>query len=495
VFLPPASNGGKQGADDFLAAGGTLSEMKSLARPLANSTKPHASKFNFSDDIVFTGDYNGIILARHLEGKAFYVRGLGWLWFDGRRFVNGEAHVIEYARNVFRGALAECAQEPDSARRLKLAKWYSQSLDNYRLKNALEFCETDARTRAEVSEFDSNPLLFNCANGTLNLETGELQPHSPADKLTKLSPVNYKPKAAMFDWLEFLERVVPEVETRNFLQRAAGYTLTGKTSEQCLFWLHGVGKNGKSTFVEALAYVLGDYATGADFQSFTERRNEGVGDMAGWQGARMVASAEYDKGRRVNESLLKNITGGDRFRVRLLYRDAFDIHPQFKLWASFNDKPIISGTDEGIWRRVRLIPFDVTIPEEERDKKLGERLQKYADGILCWMLEGCLAWQMQGLGTASAVQRATNSYRGESDVFAAWLDECCVVQANTKHAAGDLYANYKRWAAGNAERELTQTEFGKRMAARGFEKTRGHGGLRLWVGVTLPIQPEINSSW
>lgn len=463
-----------------------LLKAERLKRAEPAPTPPTVTaKFDFANDVVFTGDYNASILAQHLRGRAFFTDGLGWLWFDGKRFVKGEAPVKEFARKLFRDCLAESARESDNQRRMRLAIWYSKTLDNAQLEKALKLCETDERTCAEVGEFDSNPVLFNCANGTLNLKTGELQPHSPTDKITKLSPVEYKPGAAMFDWLEFIERVVPDSETRAFLQRAAGYTLTGLTIEHALFWLHGVGRNGKSTFVETLAYVLGDYATGADFQTFTERRGDSIGDMTGWAGARMIASAEHDKGRRVNESLLKNITGGDKFRVRLLYRDAFDIHPQFKLWASFNDKPIISGTDEGIWRRIRLIPFDVTIPENEVDPNLPERLKRYADGILRWMVEGCAAWREQGLGLAPAVQRATSAYRGESDIFTAWLEECCVTHSNAKQTAGELFASYERWAAGNAERVMNRREFSDRLKRAGFENDKGAKGVRLWKGVGL----------
>jgi putative DNA primase/helicase len=275
-----------------------------------------------------------------------------------------------------------------------------------------------------------------------------------------------------------------------FVQRAAGYCLTGKTDEEVLFFLYGTGANGKTTFVETVRKLLSDYAQQADFNSFLEKRSDGArNDLARLKGARFVAAVEAGEGRKLDETVIKQATGGDTITSRFLYREFFEYVPQFKIFLVANHKPRISGTDEGIWRRIRLIPFNVTIPTEERDKRLLEKLQRELPGILAWAVRGCLEWQRDGLGKSDQVSEATELYRREMDSLADFLDDRCVIGQGEVSDAGLLYETYKVWCQANGEEPTSQKLFGSRLHDRGFEpaKKRGH---RCWVGLSLDCDDE-----
>jgi putative DNA primase/helicase len=267
-----------------------------------------------------------------------------------------------------------------------------------------------------------DPWRLTVMNGTLDLRTGEMGEHRREDLYTRFVPVEYDPVAECREWLVFLNRVLNgNEELIAFLQRAMGYSLTGSTGEQCLFFLHGSGANGKSTFLEILRALLGDYAVQADFATFLENRNDGPrNDIARLFGARVVTSSEVGEGKKVNESLVKSLTGTDRVAARFLYAEAFEFLPTFKLWLAANHKPVIRGTDTAIWRRIRLVPFTVEIPEGERDPELPNRLRAELPGILAWAVQGCLLWLESGLGVPDQVRAATDAYRRESDILGAF---------------------------------------------------------------------------
>ncbi|HYU47276.1 MAG TPA: phage/plasmid primase, P4 family, partial [Terriglobales bacterium] len=254
----------------------------------------------------------------------------------------------------------------------------------------------------------------------LNLKTGTLQPHCREDLLTKCLPIAYDPNAECPTWLDFLKTIMANnAALITFLQRAIGYSLTGDTSEQCLFIAHGSGSNGKSTFLEVLQALLGDYAESTPSASLLAKdRHDGIpNDIARLRGARLVTAVEIGEGKRLNEELVKRLTGQDTMTARFLFAEFFDFHAEFKLWIACNHLPTIRGTDHAIWRRIRLIPFTVTIPDEQQDKKLPGKLQAELPGILRWAIQGCLAWQEQELSTPSEVIAATKDYRALMDVI------------------------------------------------------------------------------
>jgi putative DNA primase/helicase len=202
-------------------------------------------------------------------------------------------------------------------------------------------------------------------------------------------------------------------------------------------------------------------------------------------GTRFIAAIEAGEGRRLNEPVIKALTGGDTVTARYLYREFFEFHPQFKLWLAANHKPIIRGTDTAIWRRIRLIPFTVTIPEGERDPKLAAKLRAELTGILAWAVRGCLEWQSAGLRPPAEVRAATDEYRAEMDTLAAFVDECCIVALHAEVKAADLYAAYKAWAELGSEYVENQRAFGLRLSERGFKPDRSTGGVRVWRGIGL----------
>jgi putative DNA primase/helicase len=336
-------------------------------------------------------------------------------------------------------------------------------------------------------ELDASPDLLNTESGTIDLCTGELREHRREDLITKISPTKYRPDAAAPTWEAFLERVLPGEELRAFVQRGVGYSAAGDTSEQCMFINYGTGANGKSTFQEAIAAALGDYAMRTPTEMLLAKRSDGVpNDVARLKGARFVSASETEEGRRLAESRIKDLTGQDTITARFMKAEWFDFAPTHKLWLSTNHKPEIRGTDAAIWRRIRLVPWAVTIPPAEQDKKLPIALRDELAGILAWVVRGCLQWRREGLQAPDEVRKATGEYRAEMDVLAGFLAECCELDTGHWEYAKDLYECYKRWCDENGERPEPQRKFGGRLGERGFQRDRGGSrGAGIWRGVRL----------
>lgn len=307
----------------------------------------------------------------------------------------------------------------------------------------VELAQSEPGIAVHHTALDSAPWLLNCRNGTIDLKTGTPHPHDRAQLLTKQIDVDYDPAAPAPRWARFIERITdgdPELAT--YMQRAAGYTLTGDVSEQCLFFCYGNGANGKSTYVETLAALLGNFWLKAPTEMLMQQRSGGGGvpnDVARLPGARMVVAAEVSEGGRIDEAKVKDLTGGDTLIARFMRAEFFEFRPVFKLWLYGNHKPQIRGTDNGIWRRIRLIPFTATIPEAERDPALAEKLRVELAGILAWAVRGCLAWQAEGLTAPVAVKAATDTYRAEMDAIGAFLLDSCTIAPRLSASAGDLY--------------------------------------------------------
>jgi len=255
--------------------------------------------------------------------------------------------------------------------------------------------------------------------------------------------------------------------------------------------LWGVGQNGKSTFVETLSALLGtDYAQQATPDLLMQKKQDRhATELAVLRGARLVASVETGQGKRLNEVLIKSMTGGDRIRANFMHQDTFEFRPEFKVWLSTNHKPVIAGTDLGIWRRIRLIPFTYCIPDHEKDGSFKTRLREPAalSGILNWALEGVRLWREEGLKPPQAVLDATQAYREEMDVLAAWLADCCVVNKVAEAKAADLYKSYSDWCEAQGERPESQRSFGLRLVERGFDQKKRTGGTRYWLGIGLLV--------
>jgi putative DNA primase/helicase len=335
-------------------------------------------------------------------------------------------------------------------------------------------------------DLDADPYLFNCLNGTLDLRTGRLREHTREDLITKLSPVEYDPEAKCPTFDAFINRIMAGREKLiAFLQCAFGYALTGDVSERALFILYGCGANGKSVLVETLHAILGDYAMRTPTETLMVKQKGAIpNDVARLKGARFVTANESEEGQRLAESLIKDLTGGDTISARFMRAEFFDFKPECKVWLRTNHKPVIRGTDKAIWDRVKLIPFDVRIPDAEQDKHLMAKLAAEAPGILAWMVEGCLAWQRAGLGIPEEVKKATDSYRAEMDVIQSFIDDRCYLSETAEVKAGDLHAQYLYWSERNGERPMSKRAFGLRLEEKGFTPTRSSHS-RGWRGVGL----------
>ena len=424
-------------------------------------------------------------------GDLRYAHGLGWLAWDGRRWrrdLDGE--VERRAKATVRALYREAGSLEDEGERKALASWARKSEAAPRIAAAIALARTESAVVVGPGALDGAPLLLNVVNGTLDLRTGELREHRREDLLTKLAPVAWVPGSRDPAWERFLEHTTGgDAELAAFLQRAAGYTLTGDTGEEVLFFAHGPTATGKSTLLEALGATLGEYAMTADFDTFLARRGDpGVRtDIARLAGARLVTSLEVEDGKHLAEGLLKQLTGGDTVTARFLYSDAFEFAPAFKLWLAANARPRVSADDAAIWRRIVQVPFVETVPAAERDPGLKRHLKDdpgARSAILAWALEGALAWERRGLDVPERVRDYTADYRRENDPLAEWLETCCAFGEHLTVRAADLRASYDAWAEANGERAISARAWGEALRARGCERQRVQRE-RVWAGVGL----------
>ena len=424
-------------------------------------------------------------VARHGGAVRYCYPWRKWLFWSGTRWERDDAgRVHKLAKETVRGIYAVAARAEDEDRRKALAKHAASSEAETKIRAMVELAKSEVPISPD--ELDADPLLLNCQNGTIDLRTGELRGHRREDLITKLAPAAYDSNAAAPTWESFLERVLPGEELRGFVQRAAGYSATGDTSEQCMFIHHGPGANGKSTFQETVSAALGDYAMRTPTETLLVKRSGGVpNDVARLKGARFVTASETEEGRRLAESLVKDLTGQDTISARFMWAEWFDFKPTHALHLSTNHKPEIRGTDAAIWRRIRLIPWAVTIPPAEQDRKLSEKLRTELSGVLAWIVRGCSEWLRGGLQAPEEVRQATRAYRAEMDVLAAFLADCCL-RGEEEEFAGELWGAWKRWCEETGEQVGTQKRFGGQLAERGFLNHRdSRTGRKVWSGVSL----------
>lgn len=350
----------------------------------------------------------------------------------------------------------------------------------------------DRRHAATADEWDADLWRLNTPGGVVDLRTGEIRPHDRADRMTKITTITPVPGRPCPTWQRFLGQVTGGDDAlMAYLQRMAGYCLTGATSEHALFFLYGTGANGKSVFVNTLFTLLGDYAANAPMDTFMESRGDRhPTDLAGLRGARLVGATETEQGRRWNESKLKEVTGGDRISARFMRQDFFTYVPQFKLVIAGNHKPAIRNIDEAMRRRLHLIPFTLTVPPGQRDHQLPNKLLAEAEGILHWAVAGCLAWQREGLKPPRSVVEATEEYFEAEDALGRWLEERCVRHPNATALTAELFSDWKQWAEAAGEFVGALRRFSDLLLARGFDKWRNPSGVRGFVGLELKERPQ-----
>ena len=424
------------------------------------------------------------------------------LYWDGTRWRRNDTRQVErWAAQTIASLWQEVALVSNPDAKKEFIRNILKAESAGRLTSLLQYAYTLEPIVAAPDQFDDidrTGWLLNVANGTLHLRDpgGDLdtaahallRPHDRNHYITRMAGCAYDPQATAPGFEQFLQRITQGRATlASFLQRYAGYSLTGLTIEQCLLLLLGCGANGKSTLIELLRRALGDYAMAADFTTFIAKKTDtGVrNDLARLVGARFVSAIETNRDRSLDEALVKQMTGGDTVTARFLFAEFFDFKPAFKLWLAANHQPRVRGTDHAIWRRIKCAPFDVVIREDEKDEHLCDRLTATElPGILNWMVRGCLLWQRDGLGDPEEVRIAGAEYRADMDTLAPFIEERCVVGDAYSAPAGDLYSAYKGWAADSGERTLSQQKFGRYLRERGFTKDRDTLTRRFrWSGI------------
>ena len=418
-----------------------------------------------------------------------------WLVWDGRCWANDKTGATKRkCKSVMRHLYYEAAKEKDDFERKKLVDYTRKCESDQKLKAMLSLAQSEPSIPILPEDLDTNPWLLNCLNGTIDLKTGELQPHKREDLITKLAPFNYDPSFPCDAWLAHLCKIMgDDHELIGFLQRAFGYSLTGDTSERVIFIEWGTGANGKSITNDCIAMALGDYAMRTPTETLLTKRNEGIpNDVARLMGARFVYAAEAEQGKRLAESQIKDISGGEKIAARFMRGEWFEFYPEFKIWLGTNHKPVIRGTDNAIWDRIRLIPFNVRIPENERLKKdtMMELFREEMPGILAWLVEGCLDWQQRGLGAPASVLTATKEYREEMDTLGDFIDAMCVLSGTAMTTVKALYECYESWCDSEGEKAISKRFFGMKLAERGFDSFRDTRGARSWEGIGIKFEQK-----
>ena len=420
---------------------------------------------------------------RHDFDLRFVAAWGKWLSWAGDHWeFDDTLHAYDLARQICREVAAECNKG-------KIAS----AIASAKTVAAVErLARADRRLAATVDQWDADPWAFNTPDGVVDLRTGRRRAHNPHEHMTKIAVVG--PRGDCPRFLAFLDRILGgDLELVAYIRRVLGYGLTGLTREHALFFGYGTGANGKSVLLSTVAGIMGDYHRSAPIETFTaSNADRHPTDLAGLRGARLVTATETEEGRRWAESKVKQLTGGDTIAARFMRQDFFEYKPAFKLFIAGNHKPSLRSVDEAIRRRFHLVPFAVTIPPEERDGELTEKLKAEWPGILAWMIEGALEWQTEGLRPPKAVIEATEAYMAAEDAIAAWIDDKCERDPTAWEQSSALFASWVGWATTAGEFPGSIKRFTQTIESRGFARhkmTAGQGFYGLRVIIPRTDQP------
>lgn len=498
VLLLPDLPGNGGDVSDWLDAGHPVEELKELAgrEPVWTPTefKAPRARIKTTDE---PGDQRRLtdmgnaerLVDQHGENIRFCWPWQKWVIWDGRRWqIDEGGRIDDLAQRTVRSIYQEAARLTDGADRANTAKWAMISERRERVNAMIAMARS--KVGVQPNELDQKPWLLNIENGTIDLKTGDVHAHCRDDYLTALAPVVHEPDANCPIWFGFLQRIFADDRALiRYVQRLAGYSLTGAIGEHVLPVAYGTGANGKSTLINTVMGMLGsDYAMKAAPDLLMEKRQDShPTERADLFRKRFVAAIETAQGRRLAETLVKEMTGGDPIRARRMREDFWEFDPTHKIWLATNHKPIVRGNDHGIWRRIKLVPFTVSIPDDEQDHKLPEKLRAEYSGILNWALIGCSEWAAEGLGHCDAVDAATSTYRREMDVIGQFLDDQCLLGPGYEARASELHKTYKAWCENSGFKPMNATNFGLALNERGIpgEKRRDY----VWrVGVQVRVE-------
>ena len=476
----------KHGADTY----GNLTIKKALDGYTRRDFLPelYMDKYYPYDDTGNADRFTDIFKDRVL----YSYTNKGWYIYDGKRWLfdtlgrindyfEQSIEVLKKQGMVSNVPMLENETSEDYQKRLKAIRAAYEKHLTYSRSNRGTVAgvkQSMHKNSVDISEFDGNDMLINLENSVYDMVSGINIPHDATLKFTKKANVSYDESKKCPRWEQFLREIFnDDKDLIKWIQKALGYSLTGKTSEQVMFILNGNGRNGKSVFLDVVSHIFGDYRTNIQPDSLMVKNSQGANsDIARLKGARFVTTVESNDGMRFNEGLVKQLTGGDTVTARFLHANEFEFTPKFKVWMATNHRPIIRGTDKGIWRRIRLIPFEREFTEEEVDLDLTSKLLAESDGILQWMLKGLEMWQKERLGMCEKILMANKEYRQEMDVVSTFIEECVNNSLGKEVKASELYQHYKNYCLQNGFFVLTSTKFGRELDNKGFVKVHKRTG-------------------
>ncbi|MEX2214007.1 MAG: phage/plasmid primase, P4 family [Phycisphaeraceae bacterium] len=412
-----------------------------------------------------------------------------WLvWDDTRWKPDDDGTVVRMGKQCVLSIYDE-AKQADEQQRERIVKHALRSERRDRIAAMIDLARPELA--AQPDAMDADPFLFNVMNGTIDLRTGALRPHSPDDRITKLAPVAFDAGASAPLFTAFLHRTFAgDADLIAYVQRVLGMALTSDVREQHLWIFLGDGANGKSTLLDSVCNLMGDYSAQAPPTLFSaSKQREHATELADLMGRRLIVGCETEDGAGLRLQLVKQLTGNARIKARFMRQDYFEFQRTHKLILMTNNRPVVSEDSEAVWRRIRLVPFNVVIPEAERDAQLLGKLQSEAPGILNWLVAGCLQWQRAGLQEPPAVVGATREYRSSADNVAAFVNEQCILDATAWTASADLMESYEDWCEARKERAMSSRAFHGRLPAFGCKAAKQRE-RRGWFGVRLNSHPD-----
>jgi len=455
-----------------------------------------------SDPLIFGDTLNGRRFAELHRGSLLYCYPRGrWLRFDGLRWVwCAESEPLQAAKATA-GDLLQQATEvfQSNPQSVDAKKALAQAKDAFNLKR-LQAMITCAASEpgmhvGEMTDLDSNPMYLGCRNGVVDLKTGELLTPTPEQLITKTVSADYDPEAICPRWERFLHEVtLGDIETVDYLQKMAGYFLTGMVNEEVLHFFHGYGRNGKSVFANVLTRLLGDYVLTAPAEMLMRRdKGAATNDVARLVGVRLLMANETRNGQAFDDLMLKTLVSTERMSARFLYQEFFDFWPTHKILIRGNHKPLIADETDGAWRRIRLVPFDLRLAEADVDPQLETSLMDEAEGILAWAVRGCAQWQEGGLAPSPRINSASACYRTECDLIGEFLEGYTLVPQG-QISQQTLWDEWRSWCQDNGVREGSKKAFTRKLEGRGIRAYGWQGGVRQYTGIRRRTLEEIQAS-